>query len=72
MAKSFSQPYDHLKFSHEYFPSQFEEPYNTLLQGLQCFDFLGDGFIARIDFKRVLKEFKLPVQAIELEYFMAR
>ena len=51
---------------------QLEEPFNSMLQGLQCFDFLGDGYIARIDFKRVLEEFKLPVQAIELESFMSR
>ena len=51
---------------------QFEEPFTSIIKGLQCFDFLGDGYIARIDFKKVLEEFKFPVQATELENFMTR
>ena len=51
---------------------QFEEPYQALLLGMQCFDFMQDGHIARVDFQKVLAEFGFSVGAMDLEYFMSR
>jgi Ca2+-binding EF-hand superfamily protein len=53
-------------------PVEFEEWYNALELGLQCFDFLADGYICRVDLKRVLDEFKLPIGAMELELFLSK
>ncbi len=55
-----------------YFCFQFDEPYNVFLMGCKCFDFLDDGFVSRIDFRQVLREFGLPTSAIDLEYFLSR
>ena len=35
-------------------------------------DFLGDGFISRVDFKLVLEEFGMKCQAMDLEHFFAK
>ena len=43
-----------------------------MLQGLQCFDFLGEGMISKVDMKRVLAEFGMSVGAIEFDTFLSR
>lgn len=51
---------------------QFEEPYQAMLLGMQCFDFMADGHIARIDLQKVFAEFGLCISSMDLEYFLSR
>ncbi|ESO93361.1 hypothetical protein LOTGIDRAFT_232762 [Lottia gigantea] len=50
--------------------SKYEEPYSVMLEAFQLFDYLDDGLISKIDFRRVLKEFGFPIAATELEVFL--
>ena len=52
--------------------SQFEEPHNSLLMAMQCFDFLGDGLISKTDLKEVLSGFGFKITASELHFFLTR
>ncbi|WAR09381.1 EFCB6-like protein [Mya arenaria] len=51
---------------------KFEEGYQSLLTAFQLFDFLNDGWVSRIDFRRVLAEFALPISPTELDHFLKR
>lgn len=51
---------------------QFEETYRNLLSAFRLFDFMNDGYIARIDFRNVLKEFGYEITAIDLDAFLVR
>ncbi|XP_013070191.2 uncharacterized protein LOC106057515 [Biomphalaria glabrata] len=51
---------------------KFEETYRNLEAAFKLFDFMNDGYIARIDFRRVLKEFGFDINAIELDTFLKR
>ncbi|ELT89007.1 hypothetical protein CAPTEDRAFT_219946 [Capitella teleta] len=50
----------------------FEEPFQALLQGIECFDFTSDGHISRIDLQKVLAEFGFHIDAMDLEHFLSR
>ncbi|CAL1548942.1 unnamed protein product, partial [Lymnaea stagnalis] len=50
----------------------FEETFRNLHSAFRLFDFMNDGYIARIDFRRVLKEFGFEIAAIDLDAFLAR
>ena len=51
---------------------QFEEAYQAMLTAFQLFDFLNDGYISKIDFRRVLTEFGLSISPSELDYFLKK
>jgi Ca2+-binding EF-hand superfamily protein len=36
------------------------------------FDYLSDGYISRVDFRRVLQEFGLNISVTDLDNFLAR
>ncbi|KAH9489165.1 hypothetical protein Btru_052350 [Bulinus truncatus] len=59
----FSDVVDHLHY-------KFEETYRNLEAAFKLFDFMNDGYIARIDFRRVLKEFGFDISAAELDTFL--
>lgn len=50
----------------------FEEPYRDMEQGFKCFDFLSDGFISRIDFKKVFEAFGFRISAMDFDTFLSR
>ena len=43
-----------------------------MLTAFQLFDFLNDGYISKIDFRRVLTEFGLSISPSELDYFLKK
>ncbi|XP_062588378.1 EF-hand calcium-binding domain-containing protein 6-like isoform X3 [Saccostrea cucullata] len=51
---------------------RFEESYNAMLAAFDLFDYLSDGYIARVDFRRVLQEFGLNISVTDLDNFLAR
>ncbi|KAJ8314913.1 hypothetical protein KUTeg_007063 [Tegillarca granosa] len=51
---------------------RFEESYNALSTAFNLFDQLEDGYIARLDFRRVLQEFGLNSSVTDLDYFLSR
>ena len=51
---------------------QFEESYNAMLAAFDLFDYLSDGYISRVDFRRVLQEFGLNISVTDLDNFLAR
>lgn len=51
---------------------QFEESYNAMLSAFDLFDYLSDGYISRVDFRRVLQEFGLNISVTDLDNFLAR
>lgn len=51
---------------------QFEESYQAMLTAFQLFDFLNDGYVSKIDFRRVLTEFGLNIAPTELDYFLKK
>lgn len=52
--------------------SQFEETFRNLHSAFRLFDFMNDGYIAKIDFRRVLREFGFQIAAIDLDSFFKR
>ena len=52
--------------------SQFEDTYRNLQSAFRLFDFMGDGYVAKVDFRRVLKEFGFDISAVDLDAFLAR
>ncbi|XP_061176941.1 EF-hand calcium-binding domain-containing protein 6-like [Saccostrea echinata] len=50
---------------------RFEESYNAMLAAFDLFDYLSDGYIARVDFRRVLQEFGLNISVTDLDNFLA-
>ncbi|GFO40259.1 EF-hand calcium-binding domain-containing protein 6 [Plakobranchus ocellatus] len=61
----FDSVMDHLNY-------QFEETYRNLQSAFRLFDFMGDGYVARVDFRRVLREFGFDISAVDLDAFLAR
>nr|XP_022343345.1 EF-hand calcium-binding domain-containing protein 6-like isoform X2 [Crassostrea virginica] len=51
---------------------RFEESYNAMLAAFDLFDYLSDGYISRVDFRRVLQEFGLNISVTDLDNFLAR
>ncbi|XP_052690890.1 EF-hand calcium-binding domain-containing protein 6-like isoform X5 [Crassostrea angulata] len=51
---------------------RFEESYNAMLSAFDLFDYLSDGYISRVDFRRVLQEFGLNISVTDLDNFLAR
>ncbi|XP_056013597.1 EF-hand calcium-binding domain-containing protein 6-like isoform X9 [Ostrea edulis] len=51
---------------------RFEESYNAMATAFDLFDYLSDGYISRVDFRRVLQEFGLNVSVTDLDNFLAR
>ncbi|XP_012942341.1 uncharacterized protein LOC101857081 [Aplysia californica] len=51
---------------------QFEETYRNLQSAFKLFDFMSDGYVARIDFRRVLREFGYDIAAVDLDAFLGR
>uniref|UniRef100_K1QIE8 EF-hand calcium-binding domain-containing protein 6 n=1 Tax=Magallana gigas TaxID=29159 RepID=K1QIE8_MAGGI len=51
---------------------EFEESYNAMLSAFDLFDYLSDGYISRVDFRRVLQEFGLNISVTDLDNFLAR
>ena len=51
---------------------QFEERYNNLMMAFKLFDIYNDGSVMRIDMRRVLSEFGMPVSAVQLGPLMHR
>ncbi|XP_050392484.1 uncharacterized protein LOC126811060 isoform X2 [Patella vulgata] len=50
--------------------SKYEGPYTFMLEAFQLFDYLDDGYISKVDFRRVMKEFGITIAALELEEFL--
>ena len=42
------------------------------MEGMQCFDFLGDGMITVSDVKKVMKEFGFIIGSIDFDNFLTR
>lgn len=51
---------------------QFEESYNAILTAFELFDHLSDGYISRVDFRRVLQEFGFNISISDLDHFLSR
>ena len=51
---------------------QFEESYNALQTAFQLFDYMSDGYISRVDFRRCLQEFGFSVKMTEIDNFLTR
>lgn len=51
---------------------RFEESYNAMLSAFDLFDYLSDGYISRVDFRRVLQEFGLNISVTDFDNFLAR
>lgn len=51
---------------------RFEESYNAMFSAFDLFDYLSDGYISRVDFRRVLQEFGLNISVTDLDNFLAR
>lgn len=49
---------------------KFEQRYKNMLQAFKLFDISEDGYVMRIDFRRVLAEFGFPLTAIQLGNFI--
>ncbi|GFR87562.1 EF-hand calcium-binding domain-containing protein 6 [Elysia marginata] len=49
-----------------------EDTYRNLQSAFRLFDFMGDGYVAKIDFRRVLKEFGFDIPAVDLDAFLGR
>ncbi|XP_052088418.1 EF-hand calcium-binding domain-containing protein 6-like isoform X17 [Mytilus californianus] len=51
---------------------RFEESYNAILTAFELFDHLSDGYISRVDFRRVLQEFGFNISITDLDHFLSR
>ena len=51
---------------------QFEKNYNNMHAAFKHFDIYDDGYVARTDFRAVLREFGFPIAATELEHFIPK
>lgn len=51
---------------------EFEESYNAMFSAFDLLDYLSDGYISRVDFRRVLQEFGLNISVTDLDNFLAR
>ncbi|XP_041352122.1 EF-hand calcium-binding domain-containing protein 6-like isoform X2 [Gigantopelta aegis] len=51
---------------------KFENAYHALLSAFKLFDSMGDGYIARVDFRQVLRQFGFNIAAVDLEHFLLR
>ncbi|XP_063405339.1 EF-hand calcium-binding domain-containing protein 6-like isoform X4 [Mytilus trossulus] len=51
---------------------RFEESYNAILTAFELFDNLSDGYISRVDFRRVLQEFGFNISISDLDHFLSR
>ncbi|VDI48256.1 Hypothetical predicted protein [Mytilus galloprovincialis] len=51
---------------------RFEESYNAILTAFELFDHLSDGYISRVDFRRVLQEFGFNISISDLDHFLSR
>ncbi|XP_052088409.1 uncharacterized protein LOC127725466 isoform X11 [Mytilus californianus] len=50
---------------------RFEESYNAILTAFELFDHLSDGYISRVDFRRVLQEFGFNISITDLDHFLS-
>ncbi|KAK7480725.1 hypothetical protein BaRGS_00027986, partial [Batillaria attramentaria] len=50
---------------------KFEGRYHNMCQAFKLFDISEDGYVMRIDFRRVLAEFGFPLTALELGHFVS-
>ncbi|XP_063405341.1 uncharacterized protein LOC134688497 isoform X6 [Mytilus trossulus] len=50
---------------------RFEESYNAILTAFELFDNLSDGYISRVDFRRVLQEFGFNISISDLDHFLS-
>ncbi|XP_076078355.1 uncharacterized protein LOC143048532 isoform X2 [Mytilus galloprovincialis] len=50
---------------------RFEESYNAILTAFELFDHLSDGYISRVDFRRVLQEFGFNISISDLDHFLS-
>ncbi|KAK3096739.1 hypothetical protein FSP39_002809 [Pinctada imbricata] len=50
----------------------FEESYNALMAACELFDYLGDEYISRVDFRRVLQEFGFNISMTNLDGFLSK
>ncbi|XP_059143902.1 EF-hand calcium-binding domain-containing protein 6-like isoform X2 [Physella acuta] len=50
---------------------KFEETYRNLMSAFKIFDLMNDGYVARVDFRRILNEFGFNIDAIDLDSFLA-
>ncbi|KAK2172729.1 hypothetical protein NP493_931g00014 [Ridgeia piscesae] len=51
---------------------KFEQSYQAMLKGMQCFDVRGEGLIARIDLHKVLEEFGFSTLVTDMPQFLTR
>lgn len=51
---------------------RFEESYNAMLTAFELFDHLNDGYISRVDFRKVLQEFGFNISITDLDNFLSR
>ncbi|RUS75698.1 hypothetical protein EGW08_016540, partial [Elysia chlorotica] len=51
---------------------KFEDTYRNLQSAFRLFDFMGDGYVAKVDFRRVLKEFGYEICAVDLDTFLGK
>jgi len=43
-----------------------------MLTAFELFDYLSDGYISRVDFRKVLQEFGFNVSITDLDHFLSR
>jgi len=43
-----------------------------MLTAFELFDYLNDGYISRVDFRKVLQEFGFNVSITDLDHFLSR
>ncbi|KAI0233563.1 hypothetical protein LSAT2_016200 [Lamellibrachia satsuma] len=51
---------------------KFEQSYQAMLKGMQCFDVRGEGLISRVDLQKVLEEFGFPLLVMDVPQFLTR